>query len=131
MIGAGRWLVCVVVLAGALSWASSAGATSCVSSGSPPANPYAVAPIVFVGTVLTTGYEGRWARVRVEDVWRGPALPAEVELLDSPVALTPVPTSLPGMPAVMTVSTLDRNYMVGERYLFVPSGPADFGGKTG
>ena len=124
-------MVCVATLVGGLSWASRASATSCVSSGNPPANPYAAAPMVFVGTVVSTGYEGRWARVRVEDVWRGPALPAEVELLGSPVALTPVPTSPPGMPALMTASTSDRHYSVGERYLFVPSGPADTSGRAG
>jgi hypothetical protein len=65
------------------------------------------ADAVFVGTVAGLRHEARWATVQVEEIWKGPALPAVVEVrggLD--------PTAF---------SSIDRTYNVGQRYLFVVS----------
>lgn len=89
---------------------------SCGLVGAPPANPYAGYPVVFVGTVTAAAHEGRLATVRVEEIWAGPPLPAEVEVLGtSAEALSPPP----GMGiAILT----DRHFEAGRRYVFAPSG---------
>src|SRR5688572_22657173 len=43
MTGRARWLVCAVALLATLARPATMGATSCVMSGTPPANPYALA----------------------------------------------------------------------------------------
>jgi hypothetical protein len=60
---------------------------------------------VFVGTVVGLENEARWATVRVEDVWRGPDLPAVVGVRGG---------EEPG-----TFTSLDRTYRQGATYLFV------------
>src|SRR3981081_736956 len=70
----------------------------------------ATAPVVFVGTVAFTSDNDRVARVRVESIWRGPDLPAYVDVLGSPVT------------GPFTASSVDRKFRSGERYVFVPSG---------
>lgn len=40
----------------------------------------ASAPTVFVGEVISTANDGRWAQVRVTEEWRGGPLPAVVEV---------------------------------------------------
>lgn len=67
----------------------------------------ASAPLVFVGTVVSTSDGNRVARVSVESIWRGPDLPAYVDVHGSPVS---------GWGAA---SSIDRRYRSGERDLFV------------
>jgi hypothetical protein len=64
------------------------------------------AEIVFVGTVTAVESAGRTASVNVEEVWRGD-VPAEVVLNDD---LDPD-----------VISSVDRTFDVGVRYLFLPS----------
>jgi hypothetical protein len=70
------------------------------------------APVVFVGTVVGVTNGGRWARVRVERVWKGTVASA-VEVHGSPAS----------EPGVMT--SADRIFEVGDRDLFVPFGSRD------
>jgi len=53
-------------------------AAVCVPSS--PADALATSPVVFVGTVTGTTNQGRWATVRVDEIWRGGPLPDEVEV---------------------------------------------------
>jgi hypothetical protein len=68
----------------------------------------AAAPVVFVGTVIYTSDQDRVARVKVESIWKGPALPAYLYVHGSPVS------------GPFTASSVDRHYQSGHRYLFVP-----------
>jgi hypothetical protein len=68
----------------------------------------ATAPIVFVGTVTATHNQGRTAVVHVTDVWRGQHVPRTVRLFGSPTTGT-------------AVTSVDRTYTVGGKYLFVPA----------
>ena len=61
---------------------------------------------VFVGTVVFTWDGDRRARVHVESIWRGPVLPAYVEVHGSPAEGGSMATSV------------DRTYKAGGRYLF-------------
>jgi hypothetical protein len=67
----------------------------------------ATARLVFVGTVVFTSDNDRVARVRVESIWKGPNLPAYVDVHGSPVS------------GSSTASSVDRTYRAGERDLFV------------
>lgn len=63
-----------------------------------------LADAVFVGTVTSVANGGRWATVRVDEVWKGPDQPAEVVVR--------------GGPGGNVASSVDRTYEVGTRYLF-------------
>jgi hypothetical protein len=65
------------------------------------------AGVVFVGTVVAVADEKRTATVAVEEIWRGPALPAEV-----PVHGTFEPDAF---------TSVDRTFEAGTRYLFAPA----------
>ena len=67
----------------------------------------ATAPLVFVGTVVSTSDGDRVARVSVESIWKGPDLPAYVDVHGSPAA------------GGGTATSVDRRFRVGERDLFV------------
>jgi hypothetical protein len=67
------------------------------------------AHVVFVGTVITTSDSNRSARVRVESIWKGPTLPAYVD----------VHGETPGC-GWGCASEGDHTYRSGQRYLFVP-----------
>jgi hypothetical protein len=67
----------------------------------------ATAPLVFVGTVVSTSDEDRVAHVRVESIWKGPTLSAYVDVHGSPVS------------ELNVHSSVDRMYRAGERDLFV------------
>jgi len=75
-------------------------------------NPFTTAPVVFVGTVLSTSDSDRRARVKVESVWRGPDLLTYVEVNGSPVS------------GPFSASSVDRHFQAGIRYIFVPSNGA-------
>jgi len=68
----------------------------------------ATAPVAFVGTVIATDSRDRRALVGVESVWRGPDLPATVIVQGSVLSAG-------------AASADDRQFAVGQRYLFVPS----------
>lgn len=66
--------------------------------------------MVFVGKVTSTSNERRTAVVRVTSEWKGPNLPRIVTVQGSSAT----------EPGVLT--SVDRHYHVGRRYLFVPLG---------
>jgi hypothetical protein len=106
-----RWSAALIVV-GALAFAGGQTAeASCAGGG--PGSPslgdrIAAAPTVFVGTVVYTSDQDRVARVKVESIWRGPQLPAYLDVHGSPVS------------GPFVASSVDRHYQSGRRYLFVP-----------
>lgn len=64
------------------------------------------ADIVFVGTVTETANRNSWASVAVEEVWRGPDMPARVVVK--------------GGSGGDGISSVDRSFQPGARYLFFP-----------
>jgi hypothetical protein len=64
-------------------------------------------PMVFVGTVISTSDNDRVAHVSVESIWKGPVLPAYVDVHGSPVS------------GLFSFSSVDRTYRAGERDIFV------------
>ena len=98
--------VCASLLAVAALVAPAHVAASCADF--PPLDEHlARAGVVFVGTVMAVADEKRTATVAVEEIWRGPNLPAEVTVHGSfePEAFTSV----------------DRTFEAGTRYLFGPA----------
>lgn len=107
-----RTLALSLLLAGAaISLRTLPGAASCAGLPVPVAQAIGSAPTVFVGTVTGTADNDRTATVHVDEVWNGPALPAEVTLHGSP------DTSA-------AATSVDRHYNSGRQYLFVPEGGA-------
>jgi hypothetical protein len=84
---------------------------SCGVVGSPPSlrDQLAAAHVLFVGTVIYTSNGNRTARVKVESIWKGPRLPAYVD----------VHGEAPGCGANWG-SSMDHSYTSGQRYLFAP-----------
>jgi hypothetical protein len=75
----------------------------------------AEAETVFVGTVSELQHEGRLARFVVDEVWKG-EVPATVL-----VSGGPPPSQLEGSgPGETIVTSVDRHFEVGMRYLVVP-----------
>lgn len=72
----------------------------------PIENEVATADIVFVGSVTSTSNGDRWAEVAVQEIWRGPDLPATVVIQ--------------GGPGGNTMTSVDRSFVVGTTYLFFP-----------
>ena len=72
----------------------------------PLAEAVATADIVFVGTVTQTVNNNTWASVTVEEVWKGPDQPAAVVVH--------------GGPGGQMMTSVDRTFQAGTRYLFVP-----------
>ena len=104
----GRFLLTLGALAALAPFAASTASASCaVLPGQPPAG-FATAPVVFVGTVVSTANRDREATVRVESVWRGPDLLTYVRVVGTPD------------PAAQATS-VDRTFRAGQRYLFVPT----------
>ena len=64
------------------------------------------ADVVFVGTVTNVANRDRWAIVAVQEVWKGPDMAAVVEIR--------------GGPDGNAASSVDRTFMAGTRYLFLP-----------
>jgi hypothetical protein len=67
----------------------------------------ATAPLVFVGTVVSTSDDDRVAHVRVESIWKGPTLSAYVDIHGSPVS------------GYNVHSSVDRTYRAGEQDIFI------------
>jgi hypothetical protein len=100
--------VAFLLLAMSIGGASAAQASCGVLPGTTLAGQIDAAPTVFVGTVIRTSNNDRVARVRVESVWKGPAVPTFV--------------TVSGTPAQGSAATsVDRSFAVGQRYLLVPS----------
>jgi hypothetical protein len=78
---------------------------SCAGVPLPPDEAVFFGDVVFVGTVLRTENEGRWATVRVEERWKGSADLAETIVVR-------------GGPGPGTATSVDRTYAPG-RYLFI------------
>lgn len=75
------------------------------------------APAVFVGVVLEAENRDRLATVEVEEVWKGSSIPDIVEISGGP----------PNRPFdTKSISTVDRSYVVGRTYVFVPHSRGDF-----
>jgi hypothetical protein len=66
----------------------------------------AKADVVFVGTVTTTAEHNLWATVTVEEVWKGPDLPAVFQVR--------------GGEGGNVATSVDREFTPGTTYLFVP-----------
>ncbi len=82
---------------------------SCAAGGASLQQTIGSAPTVFVGTVTDLSNGGRMATVRVDDIWRGSTIPSSVAVVGSP-----------DLHAAAT--SVDRTYVTGARYLFVPDG---------
>jgi hypothetical protein len=84
---------------------------SCAVVGSPPSlgDQLSAAHVLFVGTVIYTSNGNRTARVKVESIWKGPRLPAFVD----------VHGEAPGC-GLNCGSSMDHSYSSGQGYLFAP-----------
>lgn len=108
---AGRLFLVMLAAAAAAFLGSSGAHASCGVSGPPPsvADQIRTARVAFVGNVIYTTDNGRTARVRVESIWKGPRLPAFVD----------VHGEAPGS-GMFSASEADHRYQTGQRYLFLP-----------
>jgi hypothetical protein len=95
----------LVAAAAALGWMAFPAPTAACPLMMLDARMLASADVAFVGIVQ--GVDQRVARISVIEVWRGPDLPAQVDLVVGD-----------GQPPGL--STGDRTFEVGMRYLFVP-----------
>jgi hypothetical protein len=102
-----RWLLAFAVAVPLLLAGSVSARASCAAPPNLTAQ-LSSAEVAFVGTVVATADGGGLARVKVESIWRGPAQPVYLDVSGSPVA------------GSNAVSSVDRHYQVGVRYLFVP-----------
>lgn len=105
-----RIALTVLVAASAATLGGEVARASC-GSPLPYEEAFAATPIVFVGTVTAVSNGRRWARVAVDEVWKGPELPAVVEVRAGP-------KDPPGGGGVGT--SVDRYYRVRRRYVFFP-----------
>ncbi len=97
-----RFVVAALLGVGML-WAPGQALASCAQLPGVEAG-WKLADAVFVGTVTSVANGGRWATVRVEEVWKGPDQPAEVVVR--------------GGPGGNVATSVDQTYEVGTRYLF-------------
>lgn len=104
------------LLAGALLLAAPSSTFASCALPPPIDNPVATADIVFVGTVSATSNGNRWATVAVQEVWRGPDMPATVVIQ--------------GGPAGNAATSVDRSFQVGTTYLFFPNVDSGTGALT-
>ena len=100
-------LVAVLLALGAFEVIGTAGAQASCARLPSLQEQVATAPLVFIGTIVSTSDGDRVARVRVESIWKGPDLPAYVDVHGSPAS---------GWGAATSV---DRRFSAGERDLFV------------
>ena len=100
-------LVAVVLALGVLGAISATGAQASCARAPSLAEDIDASPMVFVGTVISTSDNDRVAHVSVESIWKGPVLPAYVDVHGSP-DLGP-----------FSFSSVDRTYRAGERDIFV------------
>ncbi|GAC1684160.1 MAG: hypothetical protein PVS2B1_03440 [Candidatus Dormibacteraceae bacterium] len=100
------WLAALLAVGAFYVIGTAGAAASCVMP-RPLPEAVASAPLVFVGPVVSTSDGDRVAHVKVESIWKGPGLPAHVDVHGSPVS------------GFGTASSVDRRYRAGERDLFV------------
>lgn len=105
-VTANAWVAGLLAL-GAFGVIGTAGAQASCAQMPSLQEAVATAPLVFVGTVVSTSDGDRVARVSVESIWKGPDLPAYVDVHGSP-------SSGSG-----TATSVDRRFRAGERDLFV------------
>lgn len=100
-----RTVASTAVVASLLLGSAAPVLASCVM---PPSIDEAVrdADLVFLGTVTSLSNNDRWATVTVEEVWKGPDLAPVVEVR--------------GGPGGNAASSVDRSFLAGTRYLFLP-----------
>ena len=103
----------LLVVFGALAWLIPGAGTAYASCVEPPPIGRAVdeGDIVFVGTVTAVTNSDRWATVAVEEIWKGGDIDPVVEIKAGPA-------DPPGQ--ISAVSSVDRTFQDGERYLFFP-----------
>ncbi len=100
------WLATLLVFSAFGAMGTTGAQASC--AGEPRLHDLLVsARLVFVGTVVFTSDNDRVARVKVDSIWKGPNLPAYVDVHGSPVS------------GPFAASSVDRKYRAGERDLFV------------
>ena len=106
-----RWLGLVAAAAATLLAGTARVDASCGIVGPAPSLAAQInsANVAFVGLVEYTSDENRTARVKVESIWKGPSLPAYVDVHGE------APGSGP-----FSYSEGDHRYESGERYLFIP-----------
>lgn len=106
-----RWLAPVVAaMAVALTGSTSVHASCGISGPLPSAtDQVSAAKVVFVGSVIYTTDNNRTARVRVDAIWKGPRLPAYVDVHGE------APGSGP-----FSGSEGDHQFQSGQEYLFFP-----------
>lgn len=95
------------LLAGAALWTAVPALASCAADPRPLAAQVADADVAFVGTVVALSHDGRTARLRAEEIWKGPRLQTPV-----------VHGGAGGLTAGAT--SVDRTWQAGERYLVFP-----------
>lgn len=100
------WLAALVAIYGFLVIGTAGAQASCVMLPSLQEQ-ITTAPLVFVGTVVSTSDDDRVAHVRVESIWKGPTLSAYVDVHGSPVS------------GFNVHSSIDRMYRAGERDIFI------------
>jgi hypothetical protein len=104
-----RWLASILALGALAVGASMDARASCAIQQPSVSEQLSTAFVVFVGTVVYTSDANRSARVKVESIWKGPGLPAYVD----------VHGEAPGS-GMMSASEGDHVYHPGGRYLFAP-----------
>ncbi len=104
-----RWLVLMVAVGALAVGASMDARASCAIQQPSAGEQLSAAHVVFVGTVVYTSDANRSARVKVESIWKGPGLPAYVD----------VRGEAPGS-GLTSASEADHTYQTGGRYLFAP-----------
>jgi len=100
------WVAALLALGAFYVIGTAGAAASCVMPRPLPES-VATAPLVFVGTVVSTSDGDRVAHVKIESIWKGPHLPTYIDVHGSPVS------------GFGTASSVDRRYRAGERDLFV------------
>jgi hypothetical protein len=104
----GRVLLLFLLVAPRLAVATPVDA-SCASYPLSVSDELSAASVVFVGTVVNTWDASRSARVRVDSIWKGPRLPAFVDVHGEAPGSGPT-----------SGSSGDRRYQTGTQYLFAP-----------
>jgi hypothetical protein len=93
------------LLVAAAVWAVPGTAAASCAEPPPPVQALEAAELVFVGTVVDLRNEQRTATVAVEEIWKGPAVPATVTVSGAQE------------PGVFT--SVDRTFALGTTYVFI------------
>jgi hypothetical protein len=108
--GVVKWLTGLLAGAGIAALSTSALPVAASCAATPPlGQALTTAPVVFVGTVTGLDSGGRVASVHVDDVWRGVGVGSDVTVVGTP-------------DTAAAATSVDRTYVSGQQYLFVPTG---------